>query len=172
MKTLPGIRNYLLLTSILWAFGLIVSHAQKQASSDNGGRVELSNQSAHLAGGEAESYPYIKIHPPVKLSPADEKDLTEKLKNFDQNFYKLVVLTDGRVDKERSIGTLKLSKEMDAELANAQAKGLSVFAPEFIPCGMQAAPAAVFRERSGEMKQLMNTVGPILSKYQTPNGQH
>jgi|ERR1700736_732415 hypothetical protein len=171
MKTLLGTGKYLLLVSILWAFALIVSYAQKQASAEKAGRVELVSPSAHLAAGGADAYPYIKIHPAVKLSPEDEKELTEKLAKFDTSLYRVVALSAGKVDEKRSIGNLKLSKGMETEMADAQAKGLSIFGPEFIPNGMQAAPAAAFRGRSDEIKNLMDAITPILSKYQAPSGQ-
>lgn len=146
MKTLLRTRNYVLLIPILLACGLVISYAQKQASSEKTGRVELS----------------LKIHPTINLSPKDEKELTEKLAKFDKSFYRLEALTDGRVDTKRSMGTLEVSKELKAEMAAAQKQGRSVFGPEFVPC-----QGVAFRgPKADEARELIEAIAPILSKYQ------
>jgi hypothetical protein len=145
MKPLLGRLKYLLVLPILLASGLIISHAQEQTSTKSG-HVELS----------------IKIHPTIKLSPNDEKELNEKLAKFDKSLYRLVVLTNGRVDGQRSTGSLEISKELKAEMETAQKKGLSDFGPQFVPCQGVAFRA----QKAGEARELIEAITPILSKYQ------
>jgi len=109
------------------------------------------------------------LHPAVNLTPEDEKALTEQLAKFDKSLYRIVALKNGKVDETRSMGTMEVSQALKSEMANAQARGLSAFGPEFVPCQMVAvAPSA----RADEQKRLIEAVAPILLKYQLPDGGH
>lgn len=159
MKTLLRARNYLLLIPVLLACGLLTS-CDKQAS------TEAPVTSDRLAG-RVVMHPI--LHPAVKLSPEDEKALTEQLAKFDKSLYRIVALTNGKIDETRSMGTMEISSALKAEMANAQSRGLSAFGPEFAPCQMvAAAPSA----RADEERRLIEAVTPILLKYQMPDGGH
>ena len=150
MKTLLRTHSYLALIPILLACGLIVAYAQKHSNateqtSKEKGHVELS----------------IKIHPTIKLSPDDERELRKQLARFDTTLYRLVVLTDGREDREKSIGDLQISDELKKEMGSAQKRGASAFAPEFVPC--QGVAFARNKDQAGE---LIEAITPILKKYQ------
>jgi hypothetical protein len=153
MKTLFKTRNYLLIIAVLLACGLVVSYAQKQTPSVKSGRVELCP----------------KIHPPLNLSPQDEKELTEILAKFDTSLYRLEAIKDGKIVKERSVGTLEVSKAIRTEMVAAQARGLTAFGPEFVPCGMISGPPGFSKEKADQAGRLIEAITPILSKYQLPN---
>jgi hypothetical protein len=154
MKTLLRTRGYLLLIPLLLVCGLVISYGQKQAGGKKMGRVEKCPKLG------------AKVHPPVNLTPDDEKELKEKLAKFDGSLYRLEALKAGKVDQERSVGTLKLSKALRADMAIAQKQGFDVFGPEFVPCSMVAAAPLFTKEKQEEAKKMMDAISPILSKYE------
>jgi hypothetical protein len=135
------------------SLGGILTYAQKERANKNTGRVEFS----------------VKVHPTVNLSPEDEKALNDVLAKFDKSLYRIVVLKDGEIEKDRSTGDLQLSREMTAELADAQKKHLTGLAPEFIPVGGMIAASPLFnKQKADDAAKLLDAIAPILRKYQLP----
>lgn len=160
MKTLLRTRSYLLLIPLVLACGLIMAHAKKQVAGNKTGMVEKCPKLG------------AKIHPTVNLTAEDEKDLKDKLAKFDASLYRLEALKGGKVDEKRSVGTLKVSKELRIQMVTAKERGFDVFGPEFVPCSMVAAPPLFTKEKTEEAERMMKAIDPILEKYEVTNQKH
>ena len=155
MKTLLGTRKYLfLLPLLLAATGLIIAYGQqasskpKESSKTNEGWVDKG----------------IVVHPTIKLSAKDEKDLTDKLKKFDKSLYKLEKLDNGKVTT--SWGEMQLCDKLSAEMEDSKTKGMSVHQTNFVPTGGPAGAANQSLLKK-DAKNLIKAVTPILNKYQS-----
>lgn len=160
MKTLLRTHSYLVLIPLVLAFGVIIAYAKKQVAGNKTGMVEKCPKLG------------AKIHPTVNFTEEDEKDLKDKLAKFDASLYRLEALKGGKVDEKRSIGTLKVSKELRIQMVTAKERGFDVYGPEFVPCSMVAAAPLFTKEKTEEAERMMKAIDPILEKYEVTNQKH
>jgi len=150
MKTLLGTHKHLLIILGVLGCGLIISHAEEPTPTGTTGKVKI------YADG-------IVIHPGTKLSPNDEQALADALRNFNKSLYKIQTLENGQVKKsDGNLSDEKISNALKSEMADARAKRLSGLEVTFIP----GLVATKHEAATGESKQLIEKIKPILQKYQ------
>jgi hypothetical protein len=108
----------------------------------------------------------VKVHPTISLSTDDETALKNALARYDKSLYRFEALESGKVNEERSVGTLLVDKELKAEIDQAKSEGASVFTGMSTPCGSTATSRMFTQEDADQAKALTDAILPILSKYQ------
>jgi hypothetical protein len=152
MKTLFRTHKYVLMALGVVGSAVIISCAQNQTTGAHTGKVKINIAS-------------IVLDPGTNLRPDDVVAMDKILGEHRKDIYKIATTENGKVAKKGSLKDERMSSELRAEVADAEAKGTSHRSHQVFcdPCATHFRPGV---KRDDDAKKLIAELTPILAKYQ------